>query len=295
MNKHDDEGLIVADDGEPVGLLERETPAEPQPSWLAPGEQSDHYLNLADAMIVGTRSVLDCQENLADTIEVHGMAVMHGPAGTGKSLAVNAALRELAPTNTVRTVFRARPTIRDIRLSLFEALEIPGRRPHIPHDFDTLLKRTLAEPFRVIVCDEAQWLPNQCLQYWRYLWDDLGTQISVVFVGGDGCRQRLHSEPALWSRIYAAQKFLKMDTEEVLDVIPLFHPVWKAATLQQIADVDGQACHGNFRNWALITNRLLQALRRRAAHSSPDTEDADDADALDPELLAWVLRQSAKS
>jgi len=82
---------------------------------------------------------------------------------------VNASLRALAPADTCRVQFRARPTPRDIRHVLFDALGISGTPPTRPIEFDALLKDALSERFRVLVCDEAQWLSRECFELWRHL------------------------------------------------------------------------------------------------------------------------------
>ena len=51
--------------------------------WLLASEQSDHYLRLQDARIVGTKALLACQDNLFDVIDAEAMACMHGDTGHG--------------------------------------------------------------------------------------------------------------------------------------------------------------------------------------------------------------------
>ena len=50
-----------------------------------------------------------------------------------------------------------------------------GSPPLRPIEFDALLKDVLSERFRVLVCDEAQWLSRECFELWRHLWDDRRT------------------------------------------------------------------------------------------------------------------------
>ena len=238
-------------------------PAQATPTWLTEAEQTDHYLHLDDAKIVATRALLACQDNIYDVLETEAMACFHGSAGFGKSLSVNATLREVAPDNTLRVVFRSRPTTRDIRHALYHALHLPGRPPGHPIEFDALLKASLSEKFRVLVCDEAQWMSRECFEYWRHLWDDRATRISVLFVGGGDCYKVLSQEPMLASRIYLWQKFRRMERDEVLEVIPVFHPIWASAPLDLVDYTDLHAGHGNFRNWARLTRHVQQGLRRR--------------------------------
>ncbi|WP_258081620.1 ATP-binding protein [Nocardia nova] len=177
------------------------TPRNPGPD--VDDVQADHFLGLPGAHIVATDALLLTRDNLTDVIEAKAMMCVHGDARVGKTLSVNASLRELAPSTVCRVQFRARPTPRDIRHTLFEALSIGGTPPLRPIEFDQLLKDVLSERFRVLVCDEAQWMSRECFEYWRHLWDDRRTDIAIVFVGGD-CYRVLSREPMLSSRVYVA-------------------------------------------------------------------------------------------
>jgi hypothetical protein len=93
---------------------------------------------------------------------------------------------------------------------LFEALGCGGTPPARPIEFDALFKQVLAERPRVLVCDEAQWLSRECFEFWRHLWDDPRTDISIVFVGGGDCYKVLRREPMLSSRVYVWLEFRRM-------------------------------------------------------------------------------------
>ncbi|MGW3077820.1 ATP-binding protein [Kitasatospora sp. NPDC001132] len=227
---------------------------------MLPPERADHYLNLEGARTVATEALRTAQDNIAATLEARAMMCIAGAAGNGKSLSVNASLRLLAPDNSYRIAFRARPTPRDIRHELFRALGLPGEPPGRPIEFDTVLKSALARGFHVLVCDEAQWMSRECFEYWRYLWDDPSTDIAVVFAGGDGCAKVLRREPMLASRIYIWQHAVPLTLPEVLEAIPAFHPLWAGIDRDLIALVDKQAAHGNFRAWARITKLAADGL-----------------------------------
>jgi hypothetical protein len=125
-------------------------------AWLDIDERDDHYLALDGANIVATEALLSTRDALADVVAAKAMMCVHGDAGLGKTLSVNASLRTLAAEDVCRVQFRARPTPRDIRHVLFDVLGIGGVTPGSPIEFDTLLKDVLSERFRVLVCDEAQ-------------------------------------------------------------------------------------------------------------------------------------------
>ncbi|WP_247200565.1 ATP-binding protein [Streptomyces scabiei] len=159
------------------------------------------------------------------------MMCIHGGAGFGKTLAVNTCLRELEPGEDVRKItFRARPTARAVRYELFTALDLAGEPPRHPSEFDRLLKTALAERPRTFLVDEAQWLNGEAFEYFRYLWDEPATQLAIIFVGGAGCHTVLRREPMLSSRVFIWQQFTRLTPDEVLEVIPLFHPVWPTPT-----------------------------------------------------------------
>lgn len=230
--------------------------------------------------MVATEALLALRDNLADVLTARAMMCVHGDAGLGKTLSVNASLRTLAPADVCRVQFRARPTPRDIRHVLFQALGIGGSPPGRPIEFDALLKDVLAERFRVLVCDEAQWLSRECFELWRHLWDDPRTDMAIVFVGGGDCYRVLRREPMLSSRVYVWQEFRRLAPDQVLAVIPVYHPIWAAADPGDIAFADSHAGHGNFRAWAKITAHAVTALTRldRPAGSAPDRE-----------VLRWVF------
>ena len=237
----------------------------------------EHFLGLPGAHIVATDTLLTTRDNLADVIDSKAMMCVHGDAGLGKTLSVNASLRDLAPEAVCRVQFRARPTPRDIRHTLFDALAVGGHPPAKPIEFDRILKDVLSERFRVLVCDEAQWMSRECFEYWRHLWDDLRTDIAIVFVGGGDCYQVLRREPMLSSRIFVWQEFRRMSSEQVLRVIPAFHPVWETTAPEVITFADTHAGHGNFRSWAKITAHAVRALQRLERVQ------------VDQEVLGWVF------
>ncbi|MFJ7182230.1 AAA family ATPase [Streptomyces massasporeus] len=150
-----------------------------------------------------------------------------------------------------------------MRHGLFHALGLPGEPPTRPIEFDTLLKETLSQTFRVLVCDEAQWMGRSSFEYWRHLWDDRNTDIAVIFAGGDGCYKVLKREPMLASRIFIWQKFTRMPEAEVVGTLPAFHPLWTGVDPQMIRNIDRAAAHGNFRNWATITKHMLNGMKKK--------------------------------
>lgn len=243
--------------------------------------KGEQYLNLKGASIVGTEALEETQDTLADVLEARAMMCVHGDAGLGKTLSVVSSLRALAPENSFRVQFRTRPTNLDIRSELHSLLGIGIPPPRRPVHFDAMLKEALAERFRVFVCDEAQWFNREAFEYWRYLWDDLNTDMAVVFIGGGNCYDVLSGEPMLASRIYAWQEYRRMSVSQVQAAMPVFHPVWKDVSEEDIGWVDENAAHGNFRAWAKITRHVCQGLERT------------DATGVTRDLLRWVFSRTS--
>lgn len=242
----------------------------------------DFYLNLADARVVATEALLEAGENITDTIDARAMSCIYGNAGLGKTFSVLAALKEVAPDLVLLLQFRSRPTPRDIRMELFDALHLEGKPPAHPSEFDRLLKQSLTRRPYVLVCDEAQQFSRECFEFVRHLWDTGRgkTRPAVLFVGGEECYKTLYNEPALASRIYIWQEFTPMEPDEVVKNIPLFHPVWATAPPELINYIDLEAGGGTFRMWSKITHHVLEGMKRRGL-----TE-------VDETVARWALRRA---
>src|SRR4051794_24647812 len=98
-------------------------PETEQVPWEPPGV-AEHYIDIPGSKLVATDSVRRAYDNLEDVLAAKAMMCVYGDAGTGKSLSVNAVLRQIAEDATVRVQFRARPTARDVRHALFQALAL---------------------------------------------------------------------------------------------------------------------------------------------------------------------------
>ncbi|MFD4510970.1 AAA family ATPase [Streptomyces sp. NPDC058457] len=240
------------------------------------------YVGLPDASVVTTRALLTARENISDTVAARAMMCIHGGAGFGKTLAAPICLRGLEPHEDVRKItFRARPTARAVRYELFTALDLAGEPSRHPGGFDRLLKTALSERPRTFLVDEARWLDGEAFEYFRCLWDEPATQLAIIFVGGEGCHTVLRRGPMLSSRIFIWQHFTRLTPGEVLEAIPLFHPVWADADPGDITFADQHAAHGNFRAWAQLTAHTRTALTRTGRPR------------VDQELLRWAFSRLA--
>jgi hypothetical protein len=81
----------------------------------------------------------------------------------------------------------------------------------------------------------------------------------------------------LSSRVYVWQEFCRMPRQQVLLVIPAYHPIWEHTDPEVIAFADAHVGHGNFRSWAKITAHAARALPRLERHT------------VDHDVLGWVF------
>ena len=246
---------------------------------MLPPPGDDHYPGLEGASPVGTHNMYRCKELVQGVIQDSGLGAVYGGVGLGKTFAGHDTLRELAPDATRVVELPPGANKGDIHGALWECLELDGdvgdtKRPH-----EKILKALGAE-FRVLLVDEVQLLSAYALEYLRYLWEHTkGERPAVVFIGSGNARQRiLHSRP-LHSRIHDWQQFNPLAIEEVLDVIPLYHPAWEGTDPELIKFGDDRGCHGNFRSWAHTTSYVTKALRE------------DPKLTLDKNLILWALNR----
>ena len=80
-----------------------------------------HYLGLEDATVLATRDLLLTGQTVSDLIESEAMGAVVGPAGLGKTFAIEHALagRE---EQVITLTFEARPTMRLVADRLLVAL-----------------------------------------------------------------------------------------------------------------------------------------------------------------------------
>jgi DNA transposition AAA+ family ATPase len=213
-----------------------------------------HFLELEGAETVDTEPFLLAQRAIVDLYEAGAMGAIHGEAGTGKTFAVEDALRQTPQLESCWITFPSRPTMRTVASCLLAALT--RTTPSIERNrFETtaVLLDVLSHERWVIVVDEAQRLNRECIEYLRYLHDHPVTRFALVLVGGDGCWEVLAREPMLRSRIYRRVVFRPLSSRQVLEMVGRYHPLYQDAPADLVLFIDEYFGHGNFRNWAAFT------------------------------------------
>jgi hypothetical protein len=237
--------------------------------------RQDHYLDVEGAMLVPTTASRTTLAHLRTVIKARGIMCVHGRVGLGKTVAVDATLRDLASGHTVKTTS---PKLARIRETLYRQMRLPGDVPRRVAQCEDALLHALSERPWVVVCDEAQKLNTTGFEFFRELWDEPATQLTLVFVGSDNCHAKILARPALASRVTTWQPFSPLTPTEVAAIIPQYHSLWADVSAEDIQWLNDFACHGNFRQWAKVTY-----LRQEAEREHPDLGFSRDA-------MRWILR-----
>ncbi|MCX4529887.1 ATP-binding protein [Streptomyces sp. NBC_01551] len=208
--------------------------------------------------------------------------VIHGPAGTGKTYAVEAALEDQAARGgpaVCTLAFTARPTMRlvaDHLLAELTGTEAPKSRNrfHITNRLVDLLAHP--HPRRPVVVDEAQRLNSDCIELLRHLHDEPKTKFALLYVGGDGCWEVLSREPMLRSRVFRRLPFRPLTAEEIPEPMRGYHPIHEGADASLLRQIDELYGQGTMRDWAAFTHTAA-SLCEAAGRARIDTEVIDNA------------------
>lgn len=238
-----------------------------------------HFLDLPGAATVRTDALALTARAVADIARHRGLGVVHGPAGLGKTFAVEQAVEGLGGEWTpLWLAFGSRPTMRLVASELLAA--ITGSQSGLDRfKITRLLKAELALAPRLVVVDEAQNLNRECIEFLRHLNEDPLRRGAILLVGGDGCWEVLSREPMLRSRVFRRVVFAPLAPGEVVRLIGGYHPLYEGVPEQLIRFVDDYCGHGNFRNWASFTLTALD-LSAEAGRDRLDEQVARNAFAL---------------
>jgi DNA transposition AAA+ family ATPase len=233
-----------------------------------------HHLGLRDAAVLATRHLLMTAQAVADLIDSEAMGAVVGPAGLGKTFAIAHAL-ETRSEPVLQLTFEARPTMRlvaDRLLNTLTGSPWSGTR----FAMTAQLMERLSERRRLVVIGEAQNLNRDCFEYLRHLHDDPATRFGLLFDGGDGCWEVLAREPMLHSRIYRRVAFTALSDDDVLALIPRYHPIYTDVDPELLLLINDKAANGRLRSWAAFTLTAVAICGRRGA-SRVDSEITDSA------------------
>lgn len=238
-----------------------------------------HFLDLAGARTLPTEALLLVERAVDDVAAAGAMGAVHGPAGLGKTFAVEQALARRTELARCWTSFPSRPTMRLVAATLLQELTGVATGRGNRFALTAQLLEELAAPARVLVVDEAQQLNRECIEFLRYLHDHPLTRFALLLVGGDDAWQVLSREPMLRSRIYRRVAFTALTGGQVCALIPNFHPLYTGMDRELVLFIDDHFAHGNLRDWAAFTHTAA-GLCRAADRDRVDEHIARNAFAL---------------
>ncbi len=246
----------------------------------------DHYLQLEDARIVQTPDFLVALENMRGVIVRRAITVLWGESGHGKTIAGRAVYEQLPASQRCWIKLTTRPNPRVITNEILLALT------GVEHDETRwqsarTLKRDLRERDQaVIFIDEAQNLSIECIEFLRWLHEELPGQFALAFIGGVQLRGRLARSAQLMRRVYQPSHFERLDAHRVDYYLRTYHPIYAAAERALITTIDDEHCDGNFGNWARLTASAYDVCREKDV----DTITLQIANVAIQRHSAWSLR-----
>lgn len=185
-----------------------------------------HFNGLEDARTITTHQFLMTEMAVADCIRRQTIGLFTGEAGTGKTFAVESATVDLA-LPVVRTLFGSKATPREVARQIL--CELGERSPRGSYyELADEVVAAFAEP-HVLVIDEAQHLNQECTFFLRHLIDRMDTKATILLVGADGLLTKVRKDPTLDSRIFRRVAFSEIAEEELLAVLPDYHPIYSDA------------------------------------------------------------------
>jgi type II secretory pathway predicted ATPase ExeA len=147
-----------------------------------------HFPDIDQAVVLPTAQLAMAGQAVADLVTRQAMGAVHGPAGLGKTFAVEQALaRRRGQVAACRVSVPRRPAMRLVAAALLA--ELTGGPPARRRDRFALSAEQLAGHRgrdgreRLVVVDEAQQLNRECIEFLRWLHDHRLTRFALLLAG----------------------------------------------------------------------------------------------------------------
>ena len=207
------------------------------------------------ASLIRTTSFQLVQEQGLVVFKNHGMLVVEGISGAGKTVSVEYLLSTLPAecvTLHLGNLARGNEVATDLAELLdAEKLGTSGKA------LRKALKRALKGRNVVIFVDEADRLNADGLRCLRYLWDQPGRTWCLILVGRDFDRAfDLVPEIANRQRRYAP--FDKLTGEPLIKALKNLHPLFANTNESVLTEIDASSCHGVLVSWTIVLEALLE-------------------------------------
>jgi DNA transposition AAA+ family ATPase len=219
----------------------------------------DEQGSLEGARLVETENYLLCEAAIAAGAEDMEIVACYGEAGLGKSYVSRRACiahAERLGMRHIRIVLRQSTSGGALVAALIEQLfDVHRVRPSANGALFALLLDGLAEPTLVHV-DEAQYLQAHAMHLIRHIVDLSHIPVSFVLSGGNTFWKVLSSDPMLKNRVPHRVPVRRFSKDEIPTVIRAFHPMFEAASDEQLVRLDDIYAHGVFRDWRHLARQF---------------------------------------
>ena len=215
---------------------------------------------LADRPPVPTTCFTRAQLLLRRTVETNTVALLSGPAGCGKTYALEQFVASSATAGRPYTWLDMPPQPTPKELVVRTLKSVTGTAPRRTRTGDELteeLAELLHGSRHVLVVDEAHNLKTQQLNQLRYL-HQRGKFTWTLVLAGSRLREAVDALPELATRATGLALFEPMTNSELLAALRAWHPLLAETADPQLRYIDKEWGRGNFRRWAIFLREALQ-------------------------------------
>lgn len=197
------------------------------------------------------------RDTLDEMAEAHGLVVIDGPVGTGKTTAIQGVAPELG-IPVVYNRLGARPGTTKVLRNLLSSFDtVPLRMSG--DEAERRLHDRLSERDRIVVVDEAQKLGRDGIDALVELHDHSESRFTLVMVGAQ-VEAKLAAFEEFSSRISRVVRFERLTGAALLATLDAYHPLLATTDSDLLTRLDQRYLKGSLRNWAFFTHAAYNRL-----------------------------------
>lgn len=220
-----------------------------------------HYLDLPATTIM-TDALAEAVEAIDEAVKVGGLVVLDGVPGVGKTHAQEYALEGHSDRHpiTVGLTTGTRPAT-----MLAEIVDQAGieRVPRGGWALKQAARRALTDRCEALAVEEFQDASNGCADDVRWLFDRPTTRFALIITGGREAWAMVQDHEHLSSRVTERVKFEELSKDDMLEVLPRWHPFWGGPAGPAAEFVYERWAGGVFRSWSTFTYHATRLCEQR--------------------------------
>jgi hypothetical protein len=250
-----------------------------------------HLLDLRGAKTIATAQLQLTCELIAHLVADRSVGLVRGPAGTGKSFAVAAALEHTRAIRPRTVTLESQPSVRMLANTLVRSFGGVHCEGHASFQTTRLLLDMLADqpPRSLLVIDQAQQLDRECIAYLRYLNEHGCDTFALLLIGDDS--QDDHqwvtgsATAGRHSRVAQGLAFTPITSRDIPSIIRQWHRLYRSVDDEVLLFIDDAFGRGLFRNWVLFTSAFLQLFPD--ARSTTSERSRSSSGSMGPKAPEW--------